>query len=138
MRVSQRLDYAFQALIRLAGQPQGSLTAAGQLADQLRLPRRFVEQQVSALARAGIVRSSRGASGGYALAADPATVTALDVVLALQGDVIDVPQQHDSAAAALWQSMASAAEEHLATTTLADLLEAQRRLDASSGPEYYI
>jgi Rrf2 family protein len=138
MRVSQRLDYALKTLVLLAAQPAGSFTAAGQLADRLGLPRRFVEQQITELSRAGIVRCRRGASGGCALEAEPTEITALDVVVALQGDVIDVPRQPGSASAVLWQGMAAAAEGHLASTTLADLLKAQRELDASLTPMYYI
>lgn len=138
MRVSQRLDYAMQTLVLLAAQPQGSFIAAGQLADHLGLPRRFVEQQITELSRAGIVRCRRGATGGCALEVDPREVTALDVVLALQGVVIDVPRQPGSAAAVLWQGMADAAAAHLGSVTLADLLATQREFDASMTPMYYI
>ncbi len=138
MRVSQRLDYAMQTLVLLAGRPPGSFTAAGHLAEHLGLPRRFVEQQITELSRAGIVRCRRGPSGGCALDADPADVTALDVVIALQGDVIDVPHQPGRASTRLWQGMAEAAEAHLASVTLADLLATQRELDVSLTPMYFI
>lgn len=138
MRVSQRLDYAVQTLVRLAAQPQGSYIAAGQLAEHLGLPRRFVEQQITELSRAGIVRCRRGPAGGCSLETDPGEVTVLDIVVALQGEVIDVPRQPGSAAADLWRGMAEAAEEHLASVTLADLLEEQRKLDARLTPMYYI
>ncbi len=138
MRVSQRLDYAVQTLVLLAAQPQGSYTAAGQLADHLGLPRRFVEQQITELSRAGIVRCRRGPAGGCALETDPGEVTALEIVTALQGEVIDVPKQPGSAAAELWAGMAGAAEAHLGSVTLADLLEKQRELDESLTPMYYI
>ena len=83
MRVTQRLDYALRALVLLAAQPAGAPVAAGQLADQLGLPRRVVEQQISELARAGIVLSRRGARGGCALARPADQITVRDVVDAL-------------------------------------------------------
>ena len=67
MRVSQRLDYAVRALTALAQQPPGVYVAAGDIADGLGLQRRFVEQQFTGLARAGIVDCRRGAGGGCAL-----------------------------------------------------------------------
>ena len=76
MRVSQRLDYALRALVLLAEQPPGEFVASGDLADRLGMPRRFVEQQVTLLAREGIVECRRGASGGCALAREATEVTA--------------------------------------------------------------
>jgi Rrf2 family transcriptional regulator, iron-sulfur cluster assembly transcription factor len=138
MRVPQRLDYALRALVLLALQPEGDYIAAGDLADHLSLPRRFVEQQVTALARAGIVRCRRGAAGGCALAREAREVTVLDVVEAVQGEVLDVPHVTGSAASTLW----SDAEEHLsaflATVTLADLAERQRELDGAAVSMYWI
>ena len=67
MRVSQRLDYAVRLLVLLAAQPPGEHVVVGDLAERIGLPRRFAEQQVSVLARAGIVRCRRGASGGCTL-----------------------------------------------------------------------
>lgn len=138
MRVSQRLDYAIRALVLLAAQPEGTYVAAGDLAERLLLPRRFVEQQITMLTRAGLVDSRRGATGGCALSAAPAQITARQVVVALEGSVVDVPRQPDSAAAELWQGVADAAEAHLASVTIADLLERQRELDAAAAPMYYI
>ena len=92
MRIPQRLDYALRALVLLALQPEGEYIAAGDLAEHLGMPRRFVEQQVTVLARAGIVECRRGASGGCTLARAASAVTVLDVVEAVQGDVLDVPQ----------------------------------------------
>ena len=55
MRVSKRLDYTVRGLTALARHAPGTHVAAGDIADALGLPRRFVEQQFTALARAGIV-----------------------------------------------------------------------------------
>lgn len=138
MRVSQRLDYALQALVLLAAQPSGTYTAAGDLADTLGLPRRFVEQQVTALARAGVVECRRGAAGGCALAAPPDQLSVADLVLALNGDILDVPHQAGSATAELWQQAAEALGGFLGGASLADLAKRQRELDAQAAPMYFI
>lgn len=138
MRVSQRLDYALRAVVLLAAQPRGEHIPAGELAERLVLPRRFVEQQITALARAGLVECRRGAAGGCALARPASDITAYEVVIALEGEVIDVPQRADSAASELWRGVAEAAEDHLRSITIARLLERQRELDALGSPMYYI
>lgn len=138
MRVPQRLDYAVRALVLLALQPEGDYIAAGELADYLGLPRRFVEQQVTLLARAGIVECRRGASGGCALARPAATVTVLDVVAAVQGDVLDVPRVTGSAASELWAEAADELSGFFGRISLAELAVRQRELDGAGSTMYYI
>lgn len=138
MRVSQRLDYALRALVLLAEQPPGTWVAAGDLADRLNLPRRFLEQQFSSLARAGIVECRRGAAGGCSLTRPSSDVTVREVVLALHGDVLDVPHQPDSASAELWSEAAGVLADFLGGHTLEQLAKRQRGLDAQAAPMYYI
>jgi len=138
MRVSQRLDYAMRALVLLATQPPGEHVAAGDLADRLGLPRRFVEQQVTALSRAGIVRCRRGATGGCVLSRQADEITVRDVVEALEGDVLDVPRQAGSATAEVWLAAAGALAETLDAVDLATVARRQRELDADTTPMYYI
>ncbi len=138
MRVPQRVDYALRVLVLLAGEASDTYVAAGDLARTLVLPQRFVEQQVTALARAGIVKSRRGASGGCSLGVPASAVSVRDVVLAIQGDVLDVPRQTGQATAEVWQQAALTLDEYLGSVTLEQLVERQRDIDASSAPVYYI
>lgn len=138
MRVPQRLDYALRAAVQLALLPEGEHIAAGDIADHLGMPRRFVEQQMTALAHAGIVRCRRGATGGCALARPASEVSALAIVRAVQGDVLDVPRVSGSAASDLWSDAADALGEFFAGVTLADLAKRQRELDGSATPMYWI
>jgi Rrf2 family protein len=138
VRVPQRLDYALRAAVLLALQPEGEHVAAGELADRLGLPRRFVEQQMTALARAGIVRCRRGATGGCALARPASAVSALEIVHAVQGEVLDVPRVTNSAASDLWSDAADALGGFFAGVTLAELADRQRELDRSATPMYWI
>ncbi len=138
MRVSQRLDYALRALVLLAEQPPGSWVVAGDLAERLGLPKRFVEQQVTALARIGVVTCRRGATGGCTLARPAGDVTVAEIVRGLQGEVLDTPHQLGSASAEMWQQAAASLEDFLGAITLADLATRQRELDRQSTPMYYI
>lgn len=138
MRISQRLDYALRALVLLAAQPHGTHTAAGDLADRLGLPRRFVEQQITTLSRAGVVECRRGAAGGCALAKPAAEVTVAEVVFALNGDIIDVPHQAGSATAELWWHASESLGEFLRGVSLEQLAKRQRELDVQAAPMYFI
>ncbi len=138
MRVPQSLDYALRAIVLLALQPEDEYVAAGDLADRLGLPRRFVEQQVTRLARYGLVRCRRGATGGCALAFPAADITVLDVVSAIQGDVLDVPHVTDSATSHLWSQASEALSGFLGSTTVAQLADQQRELDGAAATMYWI
>lgn len=138
MRVSQRLDYTVRGLTALAMKEPGDYVAAGDLADDLGLPRRFVEQQFTLLARAGIVDCRRGAGGGCSLARDAADITVADIVRALQRAVIDVPHVTGSAVSEMWSQSSHALESALEKVSLAELAERQRRIDSEAAPMYYI
>ncbi|HEY3317857.1 MAG TPA: Rrf2 family transcriptional regulator [Coriobacteriia bacterium] len=138
MRVSQRLDYALRALTALAQQPEGRPMVAGDLARDLGLPKRFLEQQITALGKRGLVSCQRGASGGCVLARSPDLVTVADVVRAVQGEVLDVPHRTGSASSEMWLDVARALEDVLGSVTLRQLAKRQTELDAAAVPMYYI
>ena len=138
VRVHQRLDYALRALVLLALQPDGEVIAAGDLAEYLGLPRRFVEQQITVLARVGIVRCKRGAAGGCTLGRPASEITVLDVIQALQGEVLDVPHVTGSAASLFWEETAEELSAFLGKKTLSALAEKQRDLDMAASSMYWI
>ena len=138
MRVSQRLDYALRGLVALAQRPAGTSVAAGEIADALALPRRFLEQQFTTLAQAGVVECKRGAGGGCSLARPAAEVTVADVVRAVEGSVLDVPRASGTVASDMWVDAEHALEGVLAGISLADLAARQDLLDASTAAIYYI
>jgi Rrf2 family protein len=138
MRVSQRLDYTVRGLTALAEHPFGTYVAAGEIADQLALPRRFVEQQFTALARAGLVDCRRGAGGGCALARPADEISVVQIVRAVQGAVLDVPHVTGSAVSEMWAQSAASLELALDDVSLAELAHRQRDLDAQTAPMYYI
>ena len=72
LKISQKLEYAIRAMIELAvRRPSGELVPAREIAAAQQIPLRFLEQQLGALGRAGLVESFRGAGGGCRLAKDP-------------------------------------------------------------------
>jgi Rrf2 family cysteine metabolism transcriptional repressor len=138
MRVSQRLDYTLRGLIALAGEPQGAPVVAGEIADRLGLPRRFLEQQFTAIAKRGLLSCQRGANGGCSLARPPSEITVGEIVRAVQGQVLDVPHVTGAASSEMWTRVSTALAAAVDDVTLADLADRQAQIDQGVVPMYYI
>jgi len=85
MRLSRRSEYGIRALVDLVGQADGHPVPLATLADRNHLPGKFLEQILASLKHAGIVRTTLGAHGGYAMAVDPSTVTVGRIIRLLDG-----------------------------------------------------
>jgi Rrf2 family protein len=85
MQLSQSVTYALQALIQLAESGEGVLITRGKLAANGRMPERFLLEILHDLVKRGILRSTRGGGGGFALARRPEDITLLDVIEAVDG-----------------------------------------------------
>ena len=84
LRVTKLTDYATVVLTVLASEPATVLSAAG-LAERAGLEIPTVAKVLKPLAQAGLVEGFRGAAGGYRLARDPARITLVDIVEAMEG-----------------------------------------------------
>jgi Rrf2 family protein len=85
MRLSRRSEYGIRALVDLVRHaPEGPIPLA-RLAERNRLPPKFLEQILSTLKHAGIVRTTLGAHGGYAIAAAPEAVSVGRIIRLLDG-----------------------------------------------------
>lgn len=86
LRISKLTDYATVILAALCETPETVLSAAG-LAERTRVGLPTVSKLLKELQRAGLVRSVRGARGGYQLAREPARISAADIIDAVEGPV---------------------------------------------------
>ena len=87
MRLSSMADYAVVAMsaaARHCGQPRVN---AQQLSDETGLPLPTVQKLVSKLSAAGLIKSVRGAGGGFKLARPAAAITLADIVEAVEGPI---------------------------------------------------
>ena len=85
MRLSRRSEYGLRALTDLVRHEGEGPIALATLASRNRLPAKFLEQIMATLKHAGIVRTTLGAHGGYAIAADPEQVSLGRVIRLLDG-----------------------------------------------------
>ena len=85
MRLSRRSEYGLRALTDLVRHEGEGPIALASLAERNRLPAKFLEQIMATLKHGGIVRTTLGARGGYAMADDPATISLGRVIRLLDG-----------------------------------------------------
>jgi Rrf2 family protein len=145
VELSCKTEYALLALLELAGHyNESEPLQIRQMAAEQNIPDRYLEQLLATLRRGGLVRSQRGAKGGYLLAREPWKITLLDVVSCLEGMDSQVKEK-DSAPKSvenvvvgeIWQEVHQAVNSVLQQHTLQDLCEkrdARRQLDIM----YYI
>jgi Rrf2 family protein len=90
MRISAKADYAVRAAIELAAAQNGKPVPAERIATSQGIPLNFLVHILSELRVAGLVRSQRGADGGYRLAKEPGQITIADIMRAVEGPLATV------------------------------------------------
>jgi Rrf2 family protein len=129
MRISARADYAVRAAVELAAAGEGP-TKGEMIAQAQAIPLKFLENILADLRHAGIVRSQRGAEGGYWLARPAADVTVADVIRAVDGPLASVrggrPEDvaYEGAAvplAQVWIAVRASLRNVVERVTLADI-----------------
>jgi Rrf2 family protein len=131
VRISAKADYAVRAAAELAGAvDEEKPVKAERIATAQGIPLNFLENILGELRHAGIVRSQRGAEGGFRLAKPANQVTVADVIRAVEGPLASVrggpPEEatYDGAAEALlrvWIAVRHNLRAVVEKVTLADL-----------------
>jgi Rrf2 family protein len=146
LQLTKRTDYAIRACLHLAMENQCPISGR-RIAEQMSIPTRFLPQVMADLGRAGIVGAMSGKNGGYCLRRDPAELSLLDLVEAVEGAglrhecaVRDAPCDGDPACALhpVWAEAQSAFTDVLAGASIGDLAVRQHAADewvGSQGPE---
>jgi len=146
VELSCKNEYAILALIELAAHyDSGEPLQIRQISAQQQIPDRYLEQLLASLRRCGLVRSQRGAKGGYLLAREPRKINLLEVMNCLDGADTQPDQKNTIPTKTIegtviwevWQEVHAAANVVLQRCTLQDLCErrdARRQLDIM----YYI
>ena len=129
--LSKTADYALRALLVLARRGVGRPMAAEAIAELTGTPPNYTSKTLHVLARAGMVRGTRGPAGGFALAVDPDAITVAQVAEVF-AEPAGTPRcllgsgPCNAAAPCTahhqWKRLAQAAREPLESTTIADLL----------------
>jgi Rrf2 family transcriptional regulator, iron-sulfur cluster assembly transcription factor len=87
MQVTRASEYGMLGLLGLARRPLGDVVMLDVVAHEEDIPVSFLGKIFQSLARAGLVKSSRGSGGGFALARPPESISVLEVIEAVEGPV---------------------------------------------------
>ena len=135
MRVTAKVDYAVRAamvLARASDAGTGPMKGEKIGADQ-QIPVKYLENILSELRQSGLVRSQRGADGGYWLAKDPRDVAIADIIRAVEGPLATVRGERaeqldygdDRTLQVMWIAVRASLRSVLEKVTLADVVSAK-------------
>ncbi|MFP4104957.1 MAG: RrF2 family transcriptional regulator [Phycisphaerae bacterium] len=133
-KISKKCQYAVRCVYHLAEADRDKPISITEIADQQQIPRKFLEIIVRDLRNAELLKSYRGAKGGYKLKVAPSELTLADVVRAIDGPVraVDCEICGGSEQCALtancvfqnvWVEATQAARKVLEGTTFEDLMQ---------------
>jgi Rrf2 family protein len=135
VRVSSKGEYGLRALVDLAVNGRGGQPVqVKDIARRQAMPEEYLGQLMVTLRRSGLVRSVRGAAGGYLLARPPDAITVADVVEVLEGpfSLVDEPAERGDrrsdpsisrAIREVWNEANRAAQAVLRGTTIQDIAD---------------
>lgn len=149
MQVSQKTQYALRAMFELAKCQGRGPVRISDIAQRQAIPPRFLEGILNQLRQAGLLRSIRGARGGYEMALDPSEVTVGDMMRVIEGPIVptdclnqetpgECPLYGSCAFLPMWRRAADALATIYNGTTFADLLEEEARLQSGQQLNYVI
>jgi Rrf2 family transcriptional regulator, iron-sulfur cluster assembly transcription factor len=131
MQVTRAGEYGVLGLLCLARRGAGRVVMIDDVSREEKIPKSFLAKIFQSLARAGIVRSSRGVRGGFCLTRQPADITTLDIIEAIEGPIAfqrclqaptDCPHTGGCPLCGLFSSAQTQVKDVFSRTTLADLM----------------
>lgn len=124
MKVSTKGRYGLTIMIELAKEYGEGPKSLKSIAQENDLSEHYLEQLAAPLRNAGLIKSVRGAYGGYKLAKEPTEITAGDVIRVLEGPItlVEGLEEEKPAQQALWLRIRDAIRGVLDHTTLQDLV----------------
>ena len=85
LKLTKKADYGLMALKYLAEHPETPALSAKDVADAYGIPAQLLAKILQRLTKTGLLKSSAGMNGGYALARDPRQISAFEVIHAIDG-----------------------------------------------------
>lgn len=132
MKISTKGRYGLTIMIELARKYGGGPISLKSIAEDNDLSVHYLEQLAAPLRNSGLIKSIRGAYGGYVLTKEPSAIKAGDIIRVLEGPIVLVEgiEGEEPAKQALWVRVTEAVKEVLDTTTLEDLINYDHQLQS--------
>jgi len=137
MQITRAGEYGVLGLMNLARRSPGQMAMIDEVSRTERIPKSFLAKIFQSLAKAGLVRSVRGAGGGFVLIKDPAQVSVLEIIEAIEGKIVfqrckqlkpDCDHAGGCALCGLFEQAQDGVKDVLLRTTLVDLIRQQETL----------
>ncbi|MDN5293073.1 MAG: Rrf2 family transcriptional regulator, cysteine metabolism repressor [Eubacteriales bacterium] len=149
MKISTRGHYGVMAMLDLALHHGEGPIPLKSVAERQNLSEHYLEQLIAVLRKAGLVKSVRGAQGGYTLAREPHEIKIGEIIRVLEGPIapVECVNEEDPECCLradycvtrnLWEKVKASIEEVLDNTTLEDLVREAEKARQAGGYMYYI
>ena len=145
MKISMKSDYGVRAMLDLALHNGEGPVQSADIASRQGIPEPYLDQLLTILRKAGLIRSTRGPQGGHVLAKSPELIKLSEIITVLEGSFapmycVDEATSCQRAGTCvqreIWKKVQEATQELLESTTLYDL--ARRELTQQSRVMYHI
>lgn len=136
MKISTRGRYALRLMLNLASNETDQYITIKSISEREEISGKYLEQIISVLSRAGFVKSSRGAQGGYKLSHPPEQYTVGMILRLIEGSLAPVACLEDETnqcarcescvTLSVWEQIDKAISDVVDNITLADLVRQQK------------
>lgn len=150
MKLSTKGEYGLRAMFDLAQRYGEGPISLKSIAERQDISEHYLEQLVAGLRKAGLVKSVRGAQGGYTLAREPAEIKVGDIIRVLEGPIapMDCVSEEENELCeragtcitrGIWEKVRDSITEVLDSITLEDMCaEAEKAKQENESYMYYI
>lgn len=140
MKISTKGRYGLTIMMELAVRYGEGPISLKSIAEKHQLSEHYLEQLIAPLRNSGLVKSIRGAYGGYILAKKPEQISAGDVIRVLEGPIspVDFTEEDDPAKRDLWIRIRDSIASVLDTTTLLHLIQYEDQGQHKDNYMFYI
>jgi Rrf2 family protein len=142
MQITRAGEYGVLGLMNLARRSPGQVAMIDELSKSEKIPKSFLAKIFQDLAKAGLVKSVRGAHGGFSLAKAPAEISVLQIIEAIEGKIMfqrckqlkpDCEHAGGCALCGLFEQAQDGVKDVLLRTSLVDLIRQQEAIDLTRG-----
>lgn len=146
MKISTKGRYGLRALLDLAVYSSGEHVPLSNIAERQNISENYLEQVFSALRKAGIINSVKGAQGGYILAKKTSEISVGTILRVLEGDLAVANEEISNDGVTIqeciqlkvWDEITTRINEFVDSLTLEDMVQEYTDMTSQSALMYYI
>lgn len=149
MKLSTKGRYGLKAMFELALHHGEGPISLKSIAESQNVSEHYLEQLIATLRRSGLVKSTRGAQGGYMLASEPKDITVGHILRALEGDIApsqcvvdddnsNCEMEELCVTRTVWVKIRDSINEVIDSITLEDMIKDSENMNSDKGNMYYI